>query len=259
MRVEESFNIIKKNARVLQVSSSNSIEEIRENNQLVGIETDKKIIIGDSISYDNDYSGIVKNINQLDKKKYEIFLFILNKSSIFITPFYFQNKQSINWDKYFCNAYVKYKDKYGVFFLFQYKTKNPLTKEDLLYLEFEKYLCSLDNFVNSYELDGYTMFEYKISDIWENDIKLIISGKYSQISKEAKDLIINFFSPTNNKSISNGTLFKTKERKKEIEELFGVSLSDDDELLGEFLFNDPKIENKTIKERMLMHSEAYGI
>ena len=60
MRVEESFNIIKKNARVLQVSSSNSIEEIRENNQLVGIETDKKIIIGDSITYDNDYSGIVK-------------------------------------------------------------------------------------------------------------------------------------------------------------------------------------------------------
>lgn len=60
-------------------------------------------------------------------------------------------------------------------------------------LEFESFydtLTSLENYTEDFEYNDFLIMVFKIPDNYINDYKLLLEGKYSKISDEAKTIII---------------------------------------------------------------------
>jgi len=250
----ESYKIRRSNPRYVTISGDISNIGYEDN---ISIVADGCLLRrGDKVIY-QEQERVVTDIS-IDgniKNSYNIYFYNLNKSTLFISPFYAKDKVDLKWDKYFCSAYMQYGDKPNVYLMFRYSMTTDNTVEDIEYLKFEKKLCKHPNFINTYEVEGCTLFEFSIVDEYKDDINLILSAKYSEIADSSKDKIVQFHN-ANEKSIVYGTLYKTDFRKKELDELFGICLSkDDDEYLGEFLIEEPLDISNKIKQKLLMYKE----
>jgi hypothetical protein len=91
----------------------------------------------------------------------------------------------------FCSntCILKYQDEVELVFI--------LTKQyqDVGYEAFYTTITSFPNYVDDYDDKGYTVFIFKIPEENLNDYNLLMAGKYSEISRNAKKLILgnNFF------------------------------------------------------------------
>lgn len=248
-----SYKIIKETPRYVTISGD--INNIGYDDNLSIVANGNLLRRGDMVLL-NGNPNIIKNIEEVADRKthFRIFWHILNKSSNFIAPFYGKDKIDLRWDKYFCNAYINYNGKPNVYLLFKYNLSTDNTSEDLEYLKFEKRLCSHKNFINTYELEEGTLFEFSIPDEYKNTINLILEGRYSEIDLAHKDLLIQFHN-ANEKTLIYGVLFKSELRKKEIEYLFGITVDSNIEYLGKFLEEEPTDISNKIKTKMLMYNE----
>lgn len=76
----------------------------------------------------------------------------------------------------------------------------------VLYNKQEDRLKSIDNYKDSYEIDGKYMYVYEIPDKYLEDVKKFINGDYSQFSPEYKTKIVKHVPlSTNVKDIINPT------------------------------------------------------
>lgn len=248
-----SYKIIKENPRYVTISGD--IQNIGYEDNISICANGNLLRRGDKVLLHGN-ENIIKHIEEVANRKtsFHIYFHNLNKGSYFLTPFYAKDKLSIAWDKYFCNTFIKYKNKDGIYFMFKYVISDDMNAEDVEYLKFEKKLCKHPNFINTYEIDGYTIFEFSIVEEFKDSIALILSGKYSKLEDKVKELIVQFHN-ANEKNILYGVLYKTDYRKREVEELFGITLDNDDEYLGEFLEEEPKDISNKIKTRMWMYNE----
>ena len=85
------------------------------------------------------------------------------------------------------------------------------------------------------ELDsGKIMYEIDFPEEFNDDFIKFLNGKYSEMSKRAKDIICKYNAKYSNKEIQQTSiysiLYKTKARKKFLEDLLGVTLEDSAEL-----------------------------
>jgi len=120
-------------------------------------------------------------------------------------------------------------------------------------------LTYIEYFNNFYKLEDDTyIFMYDIPDKFLNDYHKFYTGKYSQMSEEAKDLICNF---TGTKPIMNNivykVLYKTADQKEIIEKLIGEKLPFDAEVysipdLDKEVYNYHKIKrsNNIVKNEV---------
>ena len=79
----------------------------------------------------------------------------------------------------------------------------------------------------------HTLYKFKVPETWQNDINLIMEGKYSQISPKAKERIIEFHASNRNKPIGQ-VLYRCAARRQQMEkdlELEPGTLTEDSELL----------------------------
>jgi hypothetical protein len=110
--------------------------------------------------------------------------------------------------------------------------------------EFEKKIKQHKNYLKSTNPDFYTIaYHLYIGDGKnEDDIKLFIEGKYSQLNEISKKKILNFNKKNKGGDLWN-ILYKTPKRKKLIEESLGVYLDDNIDL-----YSKPNLD-KEIYER----------
>lgn len=68
--------------------------------------------------------------------------------------------------------------------------------QDVGFEAFYTTITSFPNYVDDYDDSGYLVFIFRIPEENEKDYKLILNGKYSEISAKAKKLVLqnNFFS-----------------------------------------------------------------
>ena len=161
----------------------------------------------------------------------KLFLYssILSRSSNFITPLLIKHKNDVSFDKYFMNCYVgnELTGDYGKFIYIHLRYKPVLELENI-----EKKLIEDENFIESRNTDKqYTLYKFKVPDEFLKDYNLILEGKYSKISNEAKLRILSFHNADKNSKIFQ-ILYRKEELKIFLENEFQEKLPDDAELHG---------------------------
>lgn len=92
-------------------------------------------------------------------------------------------------------------------FINAYLYNDDLVADECIFLLLESYqdpnfnsfyttLVSMENYVDDYEKEGYLVMIFNIPEEFIKDFELIVAGKYSQVSTQAKSLIFknHFFS-----------------------------------------------------------------
>jgi hypothetical protein len=143
------------------------------------------------------------------------------KASYFITPMLGSTKEFLRWDQYFINTYLNRKG----YIVLKYRFFNV---ED--YKEFEYTLTRHELFNKLIDNEHqYVMVQFKVPDIYINDVHKFIDGKYSRLSDPYKKRILQFHHYNKGGELGQ-ILYKTDRRKKQLELELGVNLSEDLEL-----------------------------
>jgi len=163
-----------------------------------------------------------------DKIKIRINEFEDNISSVYILPLLGIQKEHLLINYNFINCYVNhynYKHKLGEYLYIIYRyTPIPY------YSKFVSNLATASNYIdcNSEDKDKrFDCFVFKTNEIFIDDIKLILKGKYSNISEKAKKLILTFHNQLKSDQPLNQILYKGELRKNELESIFGCSIPKD--------------------------------
>lgn len=190
-----------------------------------------KVELNEIITINNEKFKV--NCIKLKKTSHfnKLFLYfsVLSRSSNFILPFIVKSRKDISFDKYLINCYVgnELENDYGKFIYIQLRYKPTLELENI-----EKMLIENENFISSKNTDKqYTLYKFKIPEEFKNDYKLLLEGKYSKISDEAKLRILYFHNSDKNSKIFQ-ILHKSKELKLFLENEFQEKLPDNAELHG---------------------------
>jgi len=199
----------------------------------VNFSIDNKIEIGDKIDLDyNTSDNIYKSYYKVnfmykeDKSKIRINEFEDTMSSIYITPLLGLKKEHLLLDTNFINTYIEhynFKHNLGEYIYLIYRYI-PIG----YYAKFIEILQKQKGCIN-YLKDSdkrFDCFVFKTDEKFINDVKLLLKGKYSKISEEAKKLILNFHNQTNPETPLAQILYKGNLRRNELEETFGCIMPD---------------------------------
>ena len=155
-----------------------------------------------------------------------------NWSSYFLLPIILPNG---NRTKGFINSYV-------------YSTEEDLKEDNCrLYIHLEEVsdrILSHPRYISNVETSKGYICSFDINK-YKSDVDLFIQGKYSKFSQELKDLLCKnqTVKPEMNSQIYK-VLYKTEDKRLEIEELVGQKLDDDAELAS-----SPNIDEEIWDER----------
>lgn len=236
----DGFDITQKNCRRIVGIIPNAL---LEGKKLHILNNNKILSVGDV--YDRSK---IKDIYKSENKKdeYIIKFYDLSKTSYFILPFVFKNKGVLKFDTHFLYSFLGYKLN-NFYIAIKYT-------DDIEYFKLEKYLCTLSNYVNQIHCDDEMLFIFKLPD--NDDINKIIQGKYSSISDEGKQKIIEFHNIKQPKvSKLYGIMYKTDTRREEINNLLKLNIDNSIEYLGEMLYAEPDDIDNLTKEQMIMYKD----
>jgi hypothetical protein len=161
---------------------------------------------------------------------------VVNKSLGYILPLTFKHGNGIIHEYYsnnkfpqnlFLNSFLKYDKSIHsncIYLTYSNIENNPM------YKVFEKKcLLNHDNFIIHDKYEKFNIYGLRIHNEFLDDYKLILQGKYSKISSNAKIQIIRFTQSDKTDKIYQ-VLFKDPLLKKEIEDKIGCILEKDAEL-----------------------------
>lgn len=263
---QDSLVLVPVSSREIAVQVPNFITiktQTDSNKSIVSLDIDTyEIKIGDIINLNSPttYGKIPFKVNYIyannsDKYKYSLFCTKLTKTSIYLTPLLYQrnvfeNRTSMLWETNFINCYTGTREEGYLKHLYMvYRFSG-----DTRYTTFESKLIKHPLFNRRIDLDKYHVmyvFDIKDDDLFE--YYCFISGKYSKFTEEYKQKILKFtinpaiVAPA---SIPNtniyGILYRTKARKKVLEELIDSKVPTDNELES-IPYEDQEIYNGDIE------------
>lgn len=216
------------NARNLLLSCQNKLVKVTKDDgiiKLLEFSDGFHIELGDLFPLISDcdtktmYS--IKEITALEDDTYRISCNTINKTSHWLLPFIAKDEEELGYDTCLINAfsfntdenYLSYEKGY-LFLTYRY-----LKEYDFFLNKLRDHKnCTLVNRVHSrYEY----LYIFKIPEQWINDVNLIINGKYSQISENAKKRILAFHKLTKDGRTGN-ILYKDDKYADELKEKFNL-------------------------------------
>lgn len=158
---------------------------------------------------------------------------VYNKAIMFVLPLIFDNKELASYiesnngkyNGYLLNCYVKCnfvnkKDKYSVFCLLKF------SKSDRFKVQ-EDYYTKHPQFIKTHDIHPkYVLYEFSIPEVFREDYALLMQGKYSKISKKAKNYILDFYGASLEGRLINNIFIKHPELKQEYENRLDVCIGD---------------------------------
>lgn len=164
----------------------------------------------------------ISDIEQLAENCFQCHTMQRTKSSFFITPMLGKSRIDVRWGQYFVNTFVD-ESKKAIFVLYRF-----FHVED--YKQFEHSLTKNPMFQKLIDYDEqHVAIQYKVPEDMENNFQMFCQGKYSQMSHNYKVHILNFHGLAQDTLIGR-VLFKSEERKKQLEMDLGVTIPQDVEL-----------------------------
>lgn len=235
------------NNRKLTITPSNAqYELLDENGKLVGLDYGGEYLVskGSVLQVGKQKYKISEIKKSTSIQGYELYTFRkITTTSNFIFPLLGGNRLNWRWNLEFTNAFIGDEENHDgteISLLYRFAgTKN--------FSDFEGGLTDHPTFMESYDPDKFhTLYKFKLPTEYVNDIKLIMAGKYSQISAKAKARIIEFHNSSRMKPIGQ-VLYRCEQRRKKIENDIGENLPESAELLDMFT-----IENEIYKKQFII-------
>lgn len=190
--------------------------------------------------------SIIKDLKGLEGPGYYLYTHNgLTKSTTFLMPFLGGNHNNYRYKLNFVNAFLDAEldpnNKMGESLYLLYRFDGSLN-----YLSFDEDIRNHPYFEEGFEPDPYhTLYKFKLPENFKEDIELILKGKYSKISTEAKQLILNFHLSHKNRPLGQ-ILLRSPERRKQMEEDLGHPIPKENELLSPINFRDEIYTNEFI-------------
>jgi len=199
-------------------------------NSIKSLESEDGII--QSLGIIAEIKRIKYKINLIEEKwhnnvlTYEVACAKRNKSSIFLLPMLGGDRHLYFWNQLFLNAFIgTEEDKDCIALLYRFSA-NPL------FLKFEKTLTQFKTFIRKDDpTDGFVLFVFSVPPEHKDNYTKFINGKYSKLSKLYKVNLLEFHKYDVN-SLIGQVIFKSEERKKELESKLGCELESSSELLS---------------------------
>lgn len=207
-----------------------SIVPHKLNNTIQSLENEDGII--QSLGVTAEIKKVKYKANIIEEKwhnkilTYEVSIAKRNKSSIFLLPMLGGDRHLYFWNQLFLNAFIGTEnDKDCIALLYRFSS-NPL------FLKFEKALTQFRTFIRKEDPnDGFVLFIFSVPLNQKNNYNKFIKGQYSKFSKLYKINLLEFhkYDAT---SLIGQVMFKSEERKKQLETKLGCTLEEDSELLS---------------------------
>ena len=157
-----------------------------------------------------------------------------NKSATYLLPL-LGKFIKLDFSSLMVNCYIRFNRPMGIEFpigiLYDISGISPYEAS----IAYEIELQSSELFHRDFIVDNdYKLYVFKFPIRYITEYQLFQEGKYSEMSKEAKDVIINYtvltykYHPITEDIV--GVLYKKKERKEKLEKMLGMTIPDDVEL-----------------------------
>lgn len=185
-----------------------------------------KLTDKNKVEYSTYY--IANKIYKNKPAEFQINEFDLNETSIFVTPLVLLTNDLANLDC-FINSYIrhyKYENYIGdqLYFIYRY---SPFDYYDKIVSYFKNHPRFVEYFKDQDK--RFDVFTIEIPKQYTNDVKLLMKGKFSKISNNAKMKILSYHKLGINSPIYD-VLYRTDKLKKEKEKELGVIIPDDIDL-----------------------------
>ena len=196
------------------------ISEIRVNGiPYLALHTFNKVFV---MIEDKLHTYEISEIDQIAENCFQCHTMKRTKSSFFITPMLGKSRADVRWSQYFVNTFVD-ESKKAIFVLYRF-----FHVED--YIRFEASLTKHPLFQKLIDYDEqHIAIQYKLPEGMEENFQLFCQGKYSQMSHSYKLQVLSFHNLSQDTLIGR-VLFKSEERKKQLEMDLGVVIPPDVEL-----------------------------
>lgn len=186
------------------------------------------IAIGDTLRIKGEpYKvNIIDKIEENDVITYHLKTAERTKSAIFILPMLSGTKNLFLYDTHLLNAFIGVKDIEDHLVLLYRWSSDPL------FAKFDLALKKFPTFVKSFDTDpSHIVYVFSIPDAHIKNFILFKEGKYSKLDDEYKLKILDFHNMSADSALSK-ILFKSYERKEELEKKLDAELPEDSELLS---------------------------
>lgn len=176
----------------------------------------------------------ITEIDQINDNCFQCHTMPRTKSSFFVTPMLGNTRSELKWGQYFVNTFLS---EDSIVLLYRY-----FNVEDFQQFEHELKKHSMFQRLIDYDIQ-HVAFQFKIPQEMLGNLKLFSAGKYSQMSDSYRSHILKFHALKLDTTIGK-ILFKSDERRKQLELDLGVSIPEDVELYdipdGREVFKDNK-------------------
>jgi hypothetical protein len=222
------------NPRLIIVSPIDRSAEIVEDGEIVGLDYNGELGVkrGDVLPIKGHkykpkiFKKILKSDNFIHGEGYYLYTTELSKSATFVLPLFGGNVDKFHYSKYLMNVYLGVDSKVDREHVYLWYRYVPSAGMD----DFEAYIMEHPSYVGHDDVDNYhVLYKMRIPKAYKRDFNLILDGKYSQISDQAKDRILDFHDFHDDSPVGQ-ILFKCSKRKKKIEKDLGVTLDNEAEL-----------------------------
>ena len=186
------------------------------------------ITVGDTLKIKGDpYKvNIITKVEENKILTYYVKVAERTKSSIFVLPMLSGDKNLFLYDSHLVNAFIGYSDSIDTLVLL-YKWS-----EDTLFAKFNIALTKFPTFIKSFNPDSYhVVYIFDIPEKHKRNFKLFKAGKYSKLTDAYKLQVLQFHKLGADSALSK-ILFKSFDRKLELEEKFDCELPENSELLS---------------------------
>jgi hypothetical protein len=241
------------NTRMLTVTPGHRQYEILdENGKLVGLDYSGEYLIskGSVLQVGNQKYKISEIQRSTTTQGYELYTFRkITTTGNFILPFLGEDRNYFRWTSQFTNAFI------GT------ETDADLNFISLLYrfdgsvefANFEEKLKEREDFVSAKDVDKYhILYTFRLPESAKADIELITQSKYSKVSEEAKEQILDFHYSDRSKPIGQ-ILYKCSLRRKEMEKELRHEIPADNELFEAF-----SIPNEIFHKHFIIQEKDAG-
>ena len=156
----------------------------------------------------------ITKITAVEKSTYLLETVERSNSSFFVPPLVVPSRDWIEWSRLFSNAYFVYFknpiNKYCIGLMFRFI---PTSAFHIL----EDKLTNLESFYKHYPWDyNHELFTFVISKDQSNDLELLLESKYSKISEQYKQKILEFHGYSKTGDLAK-VLYKHPDRRRQLE------------------------------------------
>ena len=189
---------------------------------------DSFISVGDKLKIKGDpYKiNIIEKIREGNALVYHLKIAERTKSSIFVLPMLSGNRHLFLYESNLINAFINYSEiEDSIILLYKWSS-------DPLFAKFDLALRKFRTFIRAFDADPqHTVYMFSVPEHHNLNFKYFKEGKYSKLDDDFKLKILEFHGMGVESSLSK-ILFKSEERKKELETKLNAEIPANSELLS---------------------------